>query len=485
VNPPPVKTLPGGAQRGSNTLLILLCLAQFMVILDVSIVNVALPSIKTGLDFSPTGLQWVVNTYTLTFAGFLLLGGRSADLFGGRRVFLFGVGLFAGASLICAVANSQGLLLGARALQGLGAAVVSPASLAVISRSFSEGHERNRAVGVWGAMAGLGGTSGALLGGLLTQGFGWESIFLVNVPIGIAVVLASRRVVPLDGAVNRERDFDALGAVLITGGLSTLVYGIVRTEALGWGSTGVLAPLAAGVLLIAAFLYVEGRVVSDPLVPLRIFKMPTLRTANIAMLLLSSGMFAMWFFVTLYLQDVLGADALLTGVEFLPVTLTIVLATRVASRAIDRSGPKPILVAGIFLIGIGLALLSGVSSDGTYWADVLPGGVVAAFGLGLSIVGTTVAAIQGVGPGEQGLASGMINTSRMVGGALGLAALSTIAADHTDALASSGSSQAVALSEGYGLAFTVGAIVCLSGAVLVATLLRTARPAAEPVGEAA
>jgi EmrB/QacA subfamily drug resistance transporter len=466
---------PTGTRRGSNALLILLCLAQFMVILDVSIVTVALPSIRDALDFSTTSLEWVTNAYAIIFAGFLLLGGRSADLLGARRTFLAGIVLFTAASLACAAAESQGVLLGARAVQGLGAAILSPASLAVITNSFSEGHERNRAVGVWGAMAGLGGTSGVLAGGLLTQGIGWEAIFLVNVPIGVAVVLAGMRLIPTDEPVDAEsrKHFDALGAVLITGGLISLAYGIVRTDALGWGSAGVLLPLASAVALIGAFVYVEGRVAADPLMPLHIFKLPALRTANLAMAILSASMFAMWFLLSLYLQQVLGADPLLTGAEFVPMTLSVVTGTAIASRLTDRIGPRPVLIGGLLSIALGLWLLSGVSADGNYATNALAGGMIAAFGLGLSIVSATIAAVQGVPPHEAGLASGLINTSRMVGGSLGIAVLTTLAATHTGDLLAAGHSQASALSGGYDLAFTVGAAIAFAGALLTALLLRT------------
>ena len=294
----------------SNALLVVVCLAQFMVILDVSIVNVALPSIRSDLGFSTTGLQWVVNAYTLTFAGFLLLGGRAVDLFGHRRVFVVATALFSIASMLCAVSGSQGFLLSARAVQGLGAAVVSPASLAIIATSFAQGPERNRALGIWGAMGGFGGAAGVLLGGVLTQTLDWPAIFLINVPVGLAVVLASRRVVPADLPRGPKREFDLLGAVLVTAGLVALVFGIVRTDTIGWGSPGVLGPLAAGVALIAAFVLVEGRVASDPLMPLSMLRQPRLRAANIVVLLLGSALFAMWFFLSLYLQRVLHGDAL-------------------------------------------------------------------------------------------------------------------------------------------------------------------------------
>ena len=472
-------------KSGSTALLVLLCLAQFMVILDVSIVNVALPSIRDGLGFSTAGLAWVIDAYAIIFAGFLLLGGRSADVIGARRTFLAGTVLFSAASLAAALAQTQGMLLGARAVQGLGAAIISPSSLAVITNTFTESRERNRAVGVWGAMAGLGGTSGVLAGGVLTQAIGWEAIFLINIPIGALVLTAGPRLIPADPprqAVVRSH-FDALGAVLVTAGLTSLVYGIVRTDVLSWGSPGVLGPIVLAVVLIGAFIYVEARVAERPLVPLQIFKRPALRTANIAMLLLAAPTFAMWFLVSLYLQQVLGSSPLLTGVEFLPLTLSVVTGTIVATRVINRVGPKPVMVAGMFSISLGMALLSGVSPDGGYALNIIPGGVFTTFGLGLAMVAATVAAVQGVPAGDAGLASGLINTSRMVGGSIGVAALTTIAATHSQALIESGHAQADALTTGFSLAFIVGAAVAFAAAVLVAALLRTERspaPGAEP-----
>jgi EmrB/QacA subfamily drug resistance transporter len=468
------------ARRGPGPLLILVCLAQFMVILDVSIVNVALPSIRADLSFSTTGLQWVVNAYTLTFAGFLLLGGRASDLLGRRRVFLAGTALFAIASLACALADSRGLLLGARALQGLGGAIISPASLAIITTSFAEGADRNRALGVWGAMAGLGGASGVFLGGVLTQGLGWPFVFLINVPIGAAVFHFGRTAIPAGARAARDRHFDLAGAVLVTAGLMSLVYGIVRTDALGWSSPGVLAPLAGGLALLLAFAVVEGKVARDPLMPLTIFRQRRLRSANLVILLLGSAMFAMWFFVSLYLQQVLGADALETGVGFLPMTLTIVVASSLAPRIIARVGPGAVLAAGMLSASAGLALLTGVRADGSYAAQVLPGGLLAAAGLGMSMVSATIVAVQGVAAAQSGLASGLINTSRLVGGALGLAALSTLAEARTHAELASGTLALPAVTDGYQGAFAAGAVICLIGGLAAAISLRARHAPAMP-----
>ena len=450
------------ARRNPNALLVLVCLAQLMVILDVSIVNVALPSIKGGLRFSTTGLQWVVNAYTLTFAGFLLLGGRAADLLGRRRVFLAGTALFSLASLGCALASSSSMLIGARALQGIGGAVISPASLAIITTSFERPHERNRALG-------------ALLGGVLTQGLGWPAIFLVNVPIGLLVLLVAPGLVPEGRSELDHKHFDVLGASLVTGALTALVYGIVRTDTLGWGSPGVLAPLLVGVVLLAAFVLVEGRFARAPLVPLPIFRMRTLRAANVVVFLLYSAVFAMWFFLSLYLQQVLHRDALSAGLAFVPMTLSVVLATSFAPRLVQRFGTRAVIASGMVLSGAGLLLLTGVRPGGSYVAQVLPGGVLSALGLGLALVPATIAAVSGVPGSQSGLASGLLNTSRLIGGALGLAALSTIAASQTRAAIHAGTSSVSALSGGFQLAFGVSAGVSLLGALVAVVLLRPSR----------
>ena len=466
--------LPLRLPRGSNAVLVLVCLAQFMVILDVSIVNVALPSIRSSLGFSTTGLQWVVNAYTITFGGFLMLGGRAADLLGRRRVFLVGTALFSVASLLCALASSRGLLLSARALQGLGGAIISPASLSIITTSFSEGAKRNRALGVWGAMAGLGGACGVLLGGLLTQGLGWPAIFMVNVPVGVAVIIAARRVVPESRQEDMHRHFDVAGALLVTAGLMVAVYGIVRAESLGWVSAGVLVPLALAAALLALFALVEGRFASAPLMPLAIFRMPSLRAANLVIALLYSAVFAMWFFLTLYLQQVLNYDPLQAGLSFLPMTLSIVVASTLAPRLVARFGVRPVLATGMLSAAVGLALLTGLRPGGSYFAVVLPGGVLGAAGLGFSLVPATIAAVQGVPASQSGLASGLLNTSRLAGGALGLAVLSTLAATHTKTQLAGGASSLGALTSGYQLAFGVGALICLLGAVATVLLLRPA-----------
>jgi EmrB/QacA subfamily drug resistance transporter len=455
-------------QRSTTALLLVVCLAQFMVILDVAIVNVALPSMRTGLHFSTTGLQWVVNAYTLTFAGFLMLGGRSADLLGRRRVFLTGTALFALSSLACALAASRGLLIGARALQGLSGAVLSPATLSIITSSLPEGRERNRGLAAWGAVGGLGGSSGALLGGVLTQTFSWPAIFAVNVPLGVLVVALGLRVIPASAPSEGRRHFDVTGAVLVTAALVSLTFGIVRTNTLGWGDPGVIVPLIGGLALLAAFLAVEARVAEQPLVPLSIFRIGRLRAANAVVLLLYASQFPSWFFLTLYLQRVLHYSAIEAGLGFLPMTLSIFAASTLAPRVVARFGPRRVITTGMLTSAVGLLLLSGVTPGGTYVNTVLLGALLSALGMGFTLVPATIVAMEGVGRAQSGVASGLLNTSRLVGGALGLAVLSTIAATQ----AGDAGGTALAMTGGFGLAFHVGTAFALAGAAIAGFLLR-------------
>jgi EmrB/QacA subfamily drug resistance transporter len=441
-----------------------------MVILDVSIVNVALPAIHDGLGFSSTALQWVVNAYTLTFAGFLMLGGRSADLLGRRRVFLAGTGLFVVASLACALAASRGMLLGARALQGLGGAILSPATLSIITSSLPEGPERNRGLGLWGAMGALGASSGVLLGGLLTQTLGWAAIFAVNVPLGLAIVVAGLRVIPRSQPAGAGRSFDVAGAMLVTAGLASVTFGIVQTDTLGWGSAAVVWPLAAGTALLAAFLVVEGRIAATPLMPLSILRIGRLRAANLVVTLLYAAVFPVWFFLTLYLQQVLHYDAIEAGLSFLPMTLSIFAASSLAPRIVARFGARGVITAGLGTTAAGMVLLTGIAPGGSYVGLPMLGALLAAIGMGLSLVPATIVAMQGLPAAQSGLASGLLNTSRLVGGALGLAVLSTIAAAHTRA--DTGVAAARALTDGFGLAFAVGAGLSAAGALAAALLLR-------------
>ena len=470
--------LPIRRSSSIGALLFFVCLAQFMVILDVAVVNVALPSMRTALHFSTTGLQWVVNAYTLTFAGFMMLGGRCADLLGRRRVLMAGVALFTLSSLACAVADTRGLLLAGRALQGFGGAIVSPATLSIITASLPEGRERNRALGLWGAVGGLGASSGALLGGVLTQTLGWPAIFAINVPLGVLVIAGSRRVLPADASADGPRNFDVIGALLVTAGLVSLTYGIVRTDAVGWTSIGVLASLAVAGVLLGGFVFVEARVARAPLVPLSIFRMGQLRAANLIVVLMYFAMFSTFFFITLYLQRVLHEDALQAGLAFLPMTLAVFTGSSLAPRLVAQAGLRKVITSGMLLATVGLALFTGVHPGGNYFTLVLPGAVVSGLGMGLGLVGSTIAATQGVTGAQSGLASGLLNMSRLFGGALGLAVLLTIASGASRA--PSGAAPLQKLTDGYGLAFTVGASITAAGALVALGFVR-ARPVAKAV----
>jgi EmrB/QacA subfamily drug resistance transporter len=465
--------------------LLLACLAQFMVILDVSVVNVALPAIRNGLHFSEVDLQWVVNAYTVTFAGFLLLGGRAADLLGRRRVFVGGLTLFAAASLAGGVADSQGVLIAARAIQGLGGAVIAPASLSILTTTFHEGAARNRAVGIWGAMGGAGGAAGVLLGGVLTDLLSWRWILFINVPIGLLAAFAAHRLITESRGTGIVREFDLRGALTATVGLSLLVLGIVRTDQTGWGNSSTLLLIAAGVVLLLAFLLIEGRFARAPLMPLRIYSSRTLSAANIVVLLVGGSTFAMWFFVSLYLQQVLGYSPIRAGLAFLPMTLCIVLGSTVASRIVGRVGAKPLLIVGMASLTLGLAWFARISAHGTYVGDMLFPSLLAAIGMGLAFVPATISAVAGVAPAEAGLASGLVNTARLFGGALGLAILAAIATSRTNSdLHHAGTTAHAALVSGFQLAFVISAAFALVGGLVAAFGLPRRLPArgAAPAG---
>ena len=462
------------ARRRSLTL-ILCCMAQFMVVLDVSIVNVALPSISADLRFDPARLAWVVNAYTLAFAGFLLLGGRAADLLGRREVFAGGLALFALASLAGGLAESELTLVAARAAQGLGGAVVAPATLSILTTGFPEGAERNRALGLWGAMGAVGGASGALLGGLLTETLSWRWILIVNVPIGLLGALAALRVVQAGRrAGGATGNFDLAGAITVTLGLVVLTYGIVETDDHGWGSARTLLTLAAGLALLAAFLIVEGRLAARPLVPLRIFGSRVLSAANVVVFCLGGSVFAMWYFISLYLQQVLGYSPLEAGVAFLPMPVTIAACTQAATRLTGRFGPGPVLAVGMALIAAGMLLFAGIAADGAYASDVLAPAVVCSAGIGFSFVPVTIAATAGVDRAEAGLASGLVNTSRQMGGSVGLALLATVATQRTAAL-DGDVSRIEALTDGFQHAFALGAAIALTGALVSALAIGPVR----------
>ena len=449
-----------------RAVLVLACLAQFVVVLDVSVVNVALPAIRNALRFSEQDLQWVVNAYTVTFAGFLLLGGRAADLLGRRRVFISGLVLFALASLAGGFADSRALLIAARAAQGLGGAVIAPASLSILTTTFEEGAARNRAVGIWGATGGAGGAAGVLLGGVITDLVSWRWILFINVPIGVLAALFAERYIAETRETAQRRSFDLAGALSATVGLSVLVLGIVRTDVTGWGATSTLGLLFAGVVLLGVFVAIEGRFARSPLMPLRIYASRTLSTANLVVFLLGAATFAMWFFLSLYVQQVLGYSPLRAGLAFLPMTLCIVAGSRLASRTVTHVGPKPMLVAGMGLQAVGLLLFTHLSPTGSYLADVLVPSLLIAVGIGFSFVPVTIAAVAGVAHDEAGLASGVVNTSRLVGGALGLAILAVLATARTTADVHHGLAAHAALTGGFELAFGIAAAFSALGALI-------------------
>jgi EmrB/QacA subfamily drug resistance transporter len=455
--------------------LALLCFAQFIVVLDASIVNVALPSIGEGLDFSQQNLPWVVNAYVLTFGGFLLLGGRMADLLGRRRVFISGLLLVAVASLAAGFSANEGQLIAARAAQGLGAAIISPSALSIVTTTFQDGAERNKALGAWGAVAGAGGAAGVLLGGILTDGLGWEWVLWINVPVALIVAALSPGLIAESRSKSATRTFDAAGAVSITAGLSLLVYAIVDATDAGWGSFQTLGLIGVSAVLIATFIAIELRS-KAPLMPFRIFRLRTLTGANVVGLLVGASLFSMFFFITLYMQQVLGYSPIHAGLSYLPLAIFIIVASGIASQLVTSIGFKPVLAAGMLLIAIALAWFSRISVGGGFLTDILGPSLFAAAGLGFAFVTTTIAAVSGVREQEAGLASGLINTSQQIGGALGLAVLATIANSRTDDLmASAGGDPSAltnALNEGFQAAFLGGAVIALLGLVLTLVLIR-------------
>jgi EmrB/QacA subfamily drug resistance transporter len=455
------------------TALILLCVAQFVVVLDASIVNVALPSIGKGLDFSEQNLPWVVNAYVIAFGGFLLLGGRAADLLGRRRVFMAGLLVVAVASLAAGFAANQGQLIAARAAQGLGAAIISPSALSIVTSLFNDGAERNKALGAWGAVAGSAGAAGVLLGGILTDGLGWEWVLWVNVPVALIALAFTPGLIPESRSESATRHFDAAGAVSVTAGLSVLAYAFLDASSAGWGSTKIVSLLALSVALIGAFVAIELRS-KAPLVPFRIFRLRTLTGANVVGLLLGASLFSMFFFISLYMQQVLGYSPIHAGLSYLPLALTIVVAAGLGGQLVTRFGFKPILAAGMLFVALGLAWFSRVSIGGGFTTDILGPSLLAAIGLGFGFVTSTIAAVSGVKQREQGLASGLINTSQQIGGALGLAVLSTLATSRTDHVMASGTSSLPnALTEGFQSAFLGGAVIAALGFVATLVLIRT------------
>jgi EmrB/QacA subfamily drug resistance transporter len=469
--------------------LLIVCLGDLMIVLDVTIVGVALPSIQEDLEFSDASLAWVVNAYLLTFGGFLLLGGRLGDLFGHRRLFLAGIGLFTLASLACGLSTSQGMLIAARAVQGLGGAVVSAVALSLIVMLFTEPAERAKAMGVFGFVAAGGGSIGVLLGGILTDLLNWHWIFLVNVPIGIAVVALSLAVLPAARVPMAARRLDVAGAVTVTGSLMVAVYAIVNGNEVGWTTVRTLGLLALAAVLLAAFLVIESRV-SSPLMPLRLFRLRNVSISNVVGVLWAAAMFAWFFLSALYLQLVLGYSPLEVGLAFLPGNLIMaVFSIGLSAKLVMRYGIRAPLGVGLTLAAIGLLLFARAPVDGNFVVDVLPSMILLGFGAGMAFNPVLLAAMSDVDPSEAGLASGVVNTSFMMGGALGLAVLASLAASRTDTLLESGDDELTALTGGYHVAFLVGAIFALAAAALGAALLRpgTVEHAEEggPVAEAA
>ncbi|MCW3065717.1 MAG: transporter [Solirubrobacterales bacterium] len=468
VDPPAVRS---ASRVDPSAVLAVVAVAQFMVILDASVVNVALPTIKRDVGFSEQSLSWILNAYTLMFGGFLLLGGRLADRLGRRRLFVAGIAVFSGASLICGISQSEGTLLVARGLQGLGGAMVSPAALSIILTTFAEGSERNRALAVWGAIAGAGGAVGLLLGGVIVQALSWRWVFFINVPIGAAVLALAPRIIPESRSESAAGGgYDAEGAVAITLGTIALVFTLIKADAWGWTSGRTVGGFAISAVLIAAFLVVERRH-EDPLVPLRIFSNRSLAASDATMLVVAAALFGVFFFCTLYLQQVLGYGALKTGVAYLPLSFTIIGASAFASRFVDRFSPKPVLVAGLAVATAGFVLLTRVSGHGDYATHVLPAMIVLGIGLGMSFVPITIAATNGVAPGDSGLASGLLNTTQQVGGSLGLAILSSVSNSRTTSALHGGSPLPAALTHGFKGAFVVAAVLCAAGVVVALALL--------------
>ncbi|MBC9724061.1 MFS transporter [Streptomyces sp. TRM68367] len=438
----------------------LTCAGQFLVVLDVSVVNVALPSVRTGLGLSEQGLQWVVNAYTIAFAGFMLLGGRAGDLFGRRRMFLVGLGLFTLASLGGGLAQTDWQLLVARAVQGLGAAVLAPSTLTILTSAVPEGAARARAIATWTAVGAGGGAAGGLVGGVLVDTLSWRWVLLINVPIG-AVVLLGAGLLLVESRAGEGRRLDLPGALLVTAGLATLAYGISQTEVAGWTAAATLVPLLAGLALIGLFLGVEARS-ATPLMPLGLLRVRSVASANVAMSVCGSAMFAMWFFMTLYAQNVLGYTPLEAGLALMPSSLAVVIGSKAAPRLMRTAGPRVVAVLGTLVAAVGFGWQSTMSADGTYVVAIMFPGILMMLGAGMSATPLAALATSGAAPDQAGLVSGLVNTSRTMGGSLGLAVLSTLAAAR-----SAGSGAPAALTDGYALAFRVGTAVLLGAAVLM------------------
>jgi EmrB/QacA subfamily drug resistance transporter len=443
---------------------------QFLVVLDIAIVNVALPSIQEDLGFSQENLQWVISAYALVFGGFLLLGGRLADILGRRGVFMVGLVVFAAGSLLSGLAWSEASLIGARALQGLGAALITPSALSILTTTFREGRERNIALGAWGAVGGFGAAAGVLFGGIITDLLAWEWIFFVNVPIALAA-LALSPVLLSESRDAHGQSHDIPGAVLVTSGLVLLVLGITQGYSWGWTSAKTIGTFVVSAVLLLAFAVWEQRQ-KDPLVPFSIFRLQTLTAANVAGFIMGTALFSMFLMLTLYMQQVLGYSALKTGVGYLAVAGTAVIWANVAAAAVNRIGVKPALILGMSLLTVGLLYFTQVSVDGTYWADLFPGFLVLGIAIPFAFVPITIAALAGTKPQEAGLASGLINTSQQIGGAVGIALLSTIAVTTTDDKVAQGTAVPNALTDGFVNAFWAGAVIAFAGVLVSVFMVR-------------
>jgi len=458
--------------------LALVCTAMFMTVLDVSIVNVALPSIGKALDFSRENLQWVISAYAIVYGGFLLLAGRTGDLFGRRRVFMSGLVIFTLASLACGLAGSESFLIGARAVQGLGAAIIAPTALAIVTTLFAEGAERNKALGIWGAVGGSGAAIGVLAGGILTKYLGWEWIFFVNVPVGAAALLLTRPLVKESVAHDEHRNLDPLGAITVTGGLALTVYAISQAPTVGWATARTIGVLLVAAALLAAFVWVETHV-KEPLVPFRIFRVRTLAAANIVGILLGAVIFSNFFLLTLYVQQVLGYSALRAGLTFVATAGTAVLTAGLAQALVTRIGPKVPMLIGLTLLSAGMFYYTQLPTSGSFGSALLPGYLLVGVGLPFSFIPVTIAALAGVGQREAGLGSGLINTSQQIGGAIGVAVASTVFATHFNSLVASGVAVPAALTGGFQRAFWVLGGIGVVAIVAAATLVRREELAGE------
>jgi EmrB/QacA subfamily drug resistance transporter len=475
--PPAAQPAATNDQRRSWFVLIIAALSQFMVVLDITVVNIALPRIQMGLHFSAANLQWVVNGYTLIFGGFLLLGGRAADLLGRKRLFVIGTTLFAAASLLNGLAQTSGMLIVGRGLQGLGGALVAPAALSIVTTTYTNGDQRTKALAAWSAIAALGSALGLLLGGVLTDIASWRWVFFINVPIGLGAVALAVRYIP-ESRVEAARRYDIAGAITVTGGLVVLVYGIVKAQSYGWGSIRSLADFVVAVALLSAFIAIEHRS-ETPLMRLGIFRVRSLAVADASLLLVASAMFGMFFFASLYVQEVLHDSPLTAGLAFLPVTGGIMIGSGLAQAAMKRVGIRNLAAAGVIVAAVGLLLLTRLPVHGHYATNLLPGLVLLAFGLGLTFVPVTMLATSGVSADDAGLASGLYNVAQQVGGSLGLAILSTFAASRASHLLHAHSAGPLAARvSGYHLAFLIAAIMLAGAGVLLAVALRRSHTSA-------